>query len=92
MFSEASSFNQPIVWTLNVNDNINMNSIVSLSGLSGLLLQEKTAEQFNDVAAISGTALAVIIIVIVILSILFLVTVYKMVPSHSTIEYLHMLH
>ena len=64
-----------------------MNSLVSLSGLSGLLLQQtKKEEEFNNIAAVSGAALSVIIIVIVIVSILFLVTVYKMVPSHKVLH------
>lgn len=64
-----------------------MNSLASLSGLSGLLFQQsKKEEQFDDVAAVSGVALTVIIIIIVILSIVFLVTVYKMVPSYKVLH------
>jgi hypothetical protein len=64
-----------------------MNSLVPLSGLSGFLLQQtKKEEQFANVAAITGSVFVAVVIIMMLLSILFLVTIYNMVPSHKLLH------
>ena len=64
-----------------------MNSLVSLSGLSGLLFQQTTkSESFDDTQMMSGVVLVLMILVFSVLSIVFLVTIYQMVPNNKVLH------
>ena len=64
-----------------------MNSLVSVSGLSGLLFQQTTkSESFDDTQVMSGVVLVLMVLVFTVLSIVFLVTIYQMVPNNKALH------